>query len=114
MTSKSESAVNTINELLSDSGAGSPGTNHSSGTPFVSLVNVARFSATALVMLLSGLAQHTRNLRAATVPRRVTTRLFEIFESVDASRRHGGLMAPAKHFLILRAHARSQLNIFAC
>jgi putative heme iron utilization protein len=64
VTPKSDSAATAVNELLNQSFAASLGTNHPSGTPFVSLVNVARLRPDAMVMLLSGLAQHTRNLRA--------------------------------------------------
>jgi len=64
VASKSNPAVNTINELLNDAYSASLGTNHPSGTPFVSLVNVSRFGSTDVVMLLSALAQNTRNLRA--------------------------------------------------
>ena len=62
MQSSSESATDIVNSLLDHLAASSLGTIGTGGAPFVSLVNLARYSQTSLVMLLSGLAQHTRNL----------------------------------------------------
>lgn len=62
MQPSSKSATDIVNSLLDHSAASSLGTIGISGAPFVSLVNVARYSRTSIVMLLSGLAQHTRNL----------------------------------------------------
>ncbi len=58
-----QSSLITISELIKQSRVASLGTNHPSGIPFVTLVTVARFTSHKLVMLLSGLAQHTRNLK---------------------------------------------------
>ncbi len=63
MTSNSDSSAAIVNELLDQASAAGLGTIQTSGAPFVSLVNVARFDRLHVVMLLSGLAQHTRNLR---------------------------------------------------
>ncbi len=58
-----ESNLQIVDSLLETTLSASLGTIHPSGMPFVSLVNVARFAPLEMVMLLSGLAQHTRNLR---------------------------------------------------
>lgn len=49
-------------QLIENARVGSLGTLDPDGHPFVTLVTVAACSPTSLVMLLSGLAQHTRNL----------------------------------------------------
>lgn len=49
-------------EIIEAAAAGSLGTLTEKGSPFVSLVTVAATSPTTLVMLLSGLAKHTKNL----------------------------------------------------
>lgn len=49
-------------EIIQSSRVGSLGTLTEEGSPFVTLVTLAALSPTSLVMLLSGLAQHTRNL----------------------------------------------------
>ena len=56
-------AENPAREMIQSVGAGSLGTLDSDGAPFVSLVTVAATSSTSLVVLLSGLAKHTRNLQ---------------------------------------------------
>jgi len=58
-----ETPSSLINDLIDRTFAASLGTLLPSGTPFVSLVNFSRHDKMHLVMLLSGLAQHTRNLR---------------------------------------------------
>ena len=49
-------------QIIKDSNTGSLGTIGSDGNPFVSLVTFAATGPTSLVMLLSGLAKHTKNL----------------------------------------------------
>lgn len=49
-------------EIIEAAGAGSLGTLTDEGNPFVSLVTVAATTPTKIVMLLSGLAKHTKNL----------------------------------------------------
>lgn len=49
-------------QLITHSTVGSLGTLDGSGFPFVTLVTVASVSPTSLVLLLSGLARHTKNL----------------------------------------------------
>lgn len=63
MTSSSDQAASIVSSLLDLARTASLGTIGSHGAPFVSLVNIARHDSLHLVMLLSGLAQHTRNLR---------------------------------------------------
>ena len=57
-------AENPAREMIQAIGAGSLGTLADDGAPFVSLVTVAATSSTSLVMLLSSLAKHTRNLQS--------------------------------------------------
>ena len=49
-------------QIIEGSLVGSLGTLSEDGFPFVTLVTVASISPTSIVMLLSGLAQHTKNL----------------------------------------------------
>jgi putative heme iron utilization protein len=49
-------------QIIQTSTSASLGTITKSGSPFVTLVSVAATSPTTVVMLLSGLAQHTKNL----------------------------------------------------
>lgn len=49
-------------QIIEGSLVGSLGTLNENGFPFVTLVTVAATSPTSIVMLLSGLAQHTKNL----------------------------------------------------
>ncbi len=49
-------------EIILESATGSLGTVDETGRPFVSLVTVAATEPTKLVMLLSGLAKHTKHL----------------------------------------------------
>ena len=49
-------------KLILEASVGSLGTMGSDGNPFVSLVTTAALGPTSLVMLLSGLAKHTKNL----------------------------------------------------
>ncbi len=49
-------------QILQSAFVGSLGTLSADGSPFVTLVTVANKSPTQLVMLLSGLARHTKNL----------------------------------------------------
>ncbi len=49
-------------QIIRSAKAGSLGTLTEAGGPFVSLVTVAATGPTSLVMLLSGLAKHTKNL----------------------------------------------------
>jgi heme iron utilization protein len=63
VTSSYDPAALVVSSLITQAKAASLGTVGSSGAPFVSLVNIARFESRSVVMLLSGLAQHTRNLR---------------------------------------------------
>jgi putative heme iron utilization protein len=49
-------------EIIEAAGVGSLGTLTDEGTPFVSLVTVAASTPNTIVMLLSGLAKHTKNL----------------------------------------------------
>lgn len=49
--------------IIQNANVGSLGTLDSDGAPFVSLVTVAATKSTSLVMLLSGLARHTKNLK---------------------------------------------------
>jgi putative heme iron utilization protein len=50
-------------QLIADCTVGSLGTLEENGYPLVTLVTVASLSPTSLVLLLSGLARHTRNLK---------------------------------------------------
>lgn len=52
----------TAKRIILDASTGSLGTISSDGNPFVSLVTVAATGPTSLVMLLSGLAKHTKNI----------------------------------------------------
>ncbi len=52
----------TIRAIIANTLAASLGTLSENGAPFVSLVTIASPDPTKLVMLLSGLAKHTRNL----------------------------------------------------
>jgi len=63
MPPQSEAAAAIVNGLLDQCVCASLGTINASGAPFVSLVNVARQSRGSFVMLLSGLAHHTKNIR---------------------------------------------------
>jgi heme iron utilization protein len=63
VTSSYDAAAVVVSSLLTQAKTASLGTIGSGGAPFVSLVNIARFESRSVVMLLSGLAQHTRNLR---------------------------------------------------
>lgn len=63
MTSSTDSAAMLINALLTNAATASLGTLSATGAPFVSLVNIAPLDSRHVIMLLSGLAQHTRNLR---------------------------------------------------
>ena len=54
-------SVTTIKSLIQSVPAGSLGTIDEDGTPFVSLVTVAGTKPNCIVMLLSGLAVHTKN-----------------------------------------------------
>ncbi len=49
-------------QIIEGALVGSLGTLGNDGFPFVTLVTVASASPTTLIMLLSGLAQHTKNL----------------------------------------------------
>jgi putative heme iron utilization protein len=49
-------------QILQSASVGSLATLSAKGSPFVTLVTVANTSPTQLVMLLSGLARHTKNL----------------------------------------------------
>ena len=55
-------AIKDIQQILTNLPAGSLGTLSHEGTPFVSLVTVARTGPQQIAMLLSGLAVHTKNL----------------------------------------------------
>jgi hypothetical protein len=56
------SVSDTAKRIILDASTGSLGTIGSDGNPFVSLVTVAATGPTSLVMLLSGLAKHTKNI----------------------------------------------------
>ena len=53
---------NHARQIIQNAVSGSLGTLTGDGTPFVSLVTVAATSPTSVVMLLSGLAKHTKHL----------------------------------------------------
>lgn len=53
---------NRAREIIEAASAGSLGTLNEEGKPFVSLVTVAATTPNTIVMLLSGLAKHTKNL----------------------------------------------------
>ena len=52
-------------QIIETARVGSLGTLDEAGNPFVSLVTVAALEPTRLILLLSGLAQHTKNLDRA-------------------------------------------------
>lgn len=54
--------TNLASKIILESTTGSLGTVDDSGTPFVSLVTVAAASPTEVLLLLSGLAKHTKHL----------------------------------------------------
>ncbi|TWU58453.1 Pyridoxamine 5'-phosphate oxidase [Rubripirellula tenax] len=56
------SASATISEIIQSASVASLGTVTVDGGPFVSLVTIAATTPTTMVMLLSGLAVHTKNL----------------------------------------------------
>lgn len=59
-----KSSITIVNELISHAVTASLGTHLPGGSPFVSFVSVAAIDKLQVVMLLSGLAQHTKNLIA--------------------------------------------------
>lgn len=52
-------------QIIENARVGSLGTLDEAGNPFVSLVTVAALEPTRVILLLSGLAQHTKNLQRA-------------------------------------------------